>query len=62
MSVLVCQPQLSPDISSSLVKTHLAHRPLPSAVPRTVLGRDLLHGQLNGDGCDFPAQVLPAQV
>lgn len=49
--------QLSPDISPPLVKTHLAPRPLPSAVPRTVLGRDLLHGQ-----CEFPAQVLPAQV
>lgn len=61
MSVLACQPQLSPDISSPLLKTRLAPRPLPSAAPQ-IPGRDFLHGQCDGNGHDFPAQVLPAQV
>lgn len=37
---------LSPNISSRLMKTHLAPGLVPSAVPCRVVGGDLLHGQL----------------
>lgn len=54
VSALTHQPWLSPNISCPLMKTHLAPRPLPSAVPRTVLGRDLLHGRFGWQWLRLP--------
>lgn len=66
LGVALRQPRLSPNISSRLVKTHLAAGPVPSAVPCRVAGRDLLHGQLGHRRLRLPRrkcfQLLSANV